>query len=163
MNPVHEDISDIHSDDADERFSSPLEARKKAMDFLARREYGRNELIRKLADKGYVRNIVEQAVNQLTLDGLQCDERFAGSFVQSRISQGKGPVRIRLDLSQRGVEDATIECAIDESAADWHGLAREVRERKFGFDSPADFKEKARQMRFLQYRGFERDHIQSAF
>ena len=95
--------------------------------------------------------------------GLQSDDRFAGAFVQSRINQGKGPVRIRLDLSQRGVSDAVIEMALEASAADWHGLAREVRERKFGPGEPADFKAKAKQMRFLQYRGFEQDHIQSAF
>lgn len=163
MQELHEEISDLLSDQGEDRFSCPLEARKKAMDFLARREYGQEELIKKLSDKGYIRNVVEKAVRQLTEDGLQSDQRFAESFVQSRISQGKGPVRIRLDLSQRGVEDATVECALDESAADWHGLAREVRERKFGFGQPADFQKKAKQMRFLQYRGFEQDHIQAAF
>ena len=133
------------------------------MDFLARREYGQTELIKKLANKGYVRRVVEQAIVRLTDQGLQSDDRFAEAFVQSRINQGKGPVRIRLDLSQRGVSDAVTEMAIEESAADWHGLAREVRERKFGSGEPADFKARARQMRFLQYRGFEQDHIQSAF
>ena len=132
------------------------------MDFLARREYGKTELIIKLADKGYVRNIVEQAVSQLTEDGLQSDQRFAESFVQSRINQGKGPVRIRLDLVQRGVHDTDVENAIEACAANWYELAQEVRLRKFGEAKPADFKAKARQMRFLQYRGFETDHIQSA-
>ena len=73
------------------------------MDFLARREYGQTELIKKLADKGYDRSVAEQAVRKLTEDGLQSDQRFTDAFVQSRINQGKGPVRIRLDLGQRGV------------------------------------------------------------
>jgi regulatory protein len=168
LKPVHEEISDLLSDplvsdSGEDRFSCPLEARKKAMDFLARREYGQAELIKKLADKGYIRRIVEQAVTTLTEDGLQSDDRFAEAFVQSRINQGKGPVRIRLDLSQRGISDAVTEMAIEQCAADWHGLAQKVRVRKFGADEPADFKAKARQMRFLQYRGFEQDHIQSAF
>ena len=162
MKPVRDEISEILSDEADDRFSCPLEIRKKAMDFLARREYGQAELIRKLADKGYVRNFVEQAVEQLTEEGLQSDDRFAEAFVQSRINQGKGPVRIRVDLGQRGIPDAVIEMAIEASAADWHGLARAVRQRKFGVEVPKDFKEKARQMRFLQYRGFEQDHVQAA-
>jgi len=160
---VHEEISELLSDEEEDRFSCPLEARKKAMDFLARREYGQAELIRKLADKGYDRRIVEPAVQKLTEERLQSDDRFAEAFVQSRINQGKGPVRIRLDLGQRGVSDAVIEMAIEESAADWHGLAREVRQRKFGQAQPPDFKAKARQMRFLQYRGFEQDHVQAAF
>tara|TARA_R110002096_G_scaffold116164_2_gene251712 strand:- start:9358 stop:9858 length:501 start_codon:yes stop_codon:yes gene_type:complete len=162
MKPVHEEISDLLSDEKDDRFSCPLEIRKKAMDFLARREYGQAELIRKLADKGYVRNLVELAVQQLTDEGLQSDDRFAEAFVQSHINQGKGPVRIRVDLGQRGIPDAIIEMAIEASAADWHGLASAVRQRKFGAEVPKDFKEKARQMRFLQYRGFEQDHVQAA-
>ncbi len=160
---LHEEINDLLSDNEEDRFSCPNAIRKKAMDFLARREHGQNELIKKLADKGYVRRLVEQSITKLTEQGLQSDDRFAEAFVQSRINQGKGPVRIRLDLNQRGVSDAVIEMAIEASAADWHGLAREVRERKFGRDDPADFKAKAKQMRFLQYRGFEQDHIQSAF
>jgi regulatory protein len=163
MPELHEEISDLLSDQEEDRFSSPLEARKKAMDFLARREYGQAELIRKLADKGFDRDVAEQALAQLTADGLQSDQRFADSFVQSRINQGKGPVRIRLDLTQRGIPDSTTEIALEEADTDWYALAREQRVKKFGEASPSDFKEKARQMRFLQYRGFEQDHIQSAF
>ena len=162
MQELHEEISDLLPDKGEDRFSCPQDARKKAMDFLARREYGQTELINKLADKGYDRHIAEQAIHKLTADGLQSDRRFAEAFVQSRINQGKGPVRIRLDLGQRGVSDDVIEIAIEESAADWFELARQVRLRKFGGSRPADFKAKARQMRFLQYRGFESDHIQSA-
>ena len=163
MTELHEEISDLLSDEREDRFSCPKEIRKKAMDFLARREYGQKELTKKLADKGYLRRLVEQEIQTLTDENLQSDDRFAESFVQSRINQGKGPVRIRLDLGQRGISDAVIEMAILESAADWHGLARDVRLRKFGAAEPADFKTKAKQMRFLQYRGFEQDHVQSAF
>ena len=132
------------------------------MDFLARREYGRGELVRKLTGKGFARDAAEEAVERLADDGLQSDARFAESFVQSRINQGKGPVRIRLDLAQRGLSDATIDVALEDAGADWYQLAREIRRKKFGSARPADFKEKARQMRFLQYRGFEQDHVQAA-
>jgi len=132
------------------------------MDFLARREYGQQELIDKLSGKGFDRDIAGQAVRVLTGEGLQSDQRFAESFVQSRINQGKGPVRIRQDLSQRGIHSSLVDLALDVAGADWHALATDIRNKKFGRRQPADFKEKARQMRFLQYRGFEPDHIQSA-
>src|SRR5210317_1246304 len=163
MQELHEEISALLSDGEEDRFSCPLEIRKKAMDFLARRDYGKAELIRKMADKGYLRRLVEQEVQKLADEGLQSDDRFAEAFVQSRINQGKGPVRIRLDLGQRGVSEPTIELAIEEADPDWRALAREQRDKKFGGSAPSDFKEKARQMRFLQYRGFEQDQIQSAF
>lgn len=160
---MHEEIRGLLSAKEEDRFSSPKEARKKAMDFLARREYGQQELIKKLSGKGFDHGIAEQAVFTLTQDNLQSDQRFAESFVQSRLNQGKGPVRIRLDLEHRGIRQSTVDTAFDVADPDWHALARETRTKKFGDGLPADFKEKARQMRFLQYRGFEPDHIQSAF
>ena len=109
MKAVHEEVEELLSSDDEDRFSSPREIRKKAMDFLARREYGQAELARKLADKGYRRSVVEEALATLSEEGLQSDTRFAESFVQSRINQGKGPVRIRADLGQRGIRDGIIE------------------------------------------------------
>ena len=162
LKPVHEEISELLPDEESDRFSCPKEIRKKAMDFLARREYGRAELTKKLADKGYQRSVVEDELARLNDEGLQSDARFAEAFVQSRINQGKGPVRIRADLAGRGIRDGVIEAALEAAACDWFELAGGERRKKFGARSPADFKEKARQMRFLQYRGFEPDHIQAA-
>ncbi len=82
--------------------------------------------------------------------------------MQSRINQGKGPVRIRQELGQRGIGDGAIEAALEEADADWYAMARAIRVKKFGRSLPADFAEKARQMRFLQYRGFEQGPIQAA-
>jgi regulatory protein len=163
MKQVHEEISDLLTEDDEDRFSCPKEIRKKAMDFLARREYGQAELAKKLADKGYLRSVVEDELAKLSEEGLQSDTRFAESFVQSRINQGKGPVRIRADLGQRGIRDGIIDGALESAACDWYELARQERVKKFGDEVPGEFREKARQMRFLQYRGFEQDHIQSAF
>ena len=162
MKPVHEDIRDLFSAEEEDRFSCPKEIRKKAMDFLARREYGLEELTKKLADKGYKRAAVEDELARLGDEGLQSDTRFTEAFVQSRVNQGKGPVRIRADLGQRGIRDGVIEGALEAAACDWFELAADERRKKFGSAAPADFKEKARQMRFLQYRGFEQDHIQAA-
>ncbi len=162
MQPVHEEIRELTGDDPDDRFACPKEIRKKAMDFLALRDYGRAELVLKLANKGYKRSVVEDEIERLTAEGLQSDTRFAEAFVQSRINQGKGPVRIRSELTQKGIPDGIIDAAIEEATVDWFELASDVREKKFGAMQPADFKEKARQMRFLQYRGFEADQIRSA-
>jgi len=106
---INEMESDLFLPEEVDRFSNPVEARKKAMDYLARREYGRLELNRKLSQFGFEPDVAASAVDQLHDDGLQDDRRFAESFLQSRISQGKGPVRTRLDLGERGLDDALIE------------------------------------------------------
>jgi regulatory protein len=162
LKPLHEEISDLLPDEEEDRFASPQEIRKKAMDLLARREHGREELARKLANKGYVRSVVDDELARLAIEGLLSDTRFAESLVQSRINQGKGPARIRADLGQRGIPDGVIEGVLEASGADWYALAQDERAKKFGREVPIDYKEKARQMRFLQYRGFESDHIRTA-
>jgi len=146
----------------DEMFSDTTEARKKAMDYLARREHGLTELTRKLTTFGFDADVAHDAVAQLVDDGLQSDERFTEAFVRSRINQGKGPARIRADLQEKGINDGVIAAGLEEAEQNWYDLAIEVRHKKFGVQTPGDFKEKARQMRFLQSRGFEQDHIQVA-
>jgi len=132
------------------------------MDCLARREYGRDELARKLESKGFDPDVAAAAVARLADEGLQSDQRYADSFVRSRIGQGKGPVRIRVELRERGLAAGLVEAAIEAAAEDWVALACEVRSRKFGRSLPTDFPDKARQMRFLEYRGFESAQIRAA-
>ena len=132
------------------------------MDYLARREHGRVELANKLTKFGFDPHIADDAIERLIADGLQSDERFVEAFVRSRINQGKGPARIRADLKHRGLPGSLIDNGLLGAEQNWYDLAREVHARKFGHNRPRDFKEKARQMRFLQSRGFEQDHIQAA-
>jgi regulatory protein len=159
---INELNSDLFTPEKDERYSSPLEARKKAMDYLARREYGQKELVRKLANAGYDHAVADAAVKQLTADGLQDDRRFVELFIQSRINQGKGPVRVQAELGQKGLPGGLVDQVLDDTEVDWYELASNVKVRKFGSDVPKDYKTKAKQMRFLQQRGFEQSHIQSA-
>jgi len=139
-----------------------VKARKKAMDLLARREHTRVELERKLAAAGFDADVAAAALQALTDEGLQSDRRFVESFIQSRISQGKGPLRIHADLGQRGVAPGLVDTVLEHLDEDWYARARDARIKKFGRAPPAGFRDKARQMRFLQYRGFEPDQIQAA-
>jgi regulatory protein len=160
--PIKDLLSDLVQPDEVDRFSSPVEARKKAMDYLARREHSREELERKLDTAGFEPDAVLDAIEGLVADKLQCDRRFAEAFAHSRILRGKGPQRIRAELRERGVSGSIVSETLEEAEVDWHELAIEARRRKFGAEPPGDFTDKARQMRFLQYRGFETEHIQAA-
>ncbi len=162
VDSIHELNKDLFNAEDADPFNDPVEARKKAMDYLARREYGRLELQAKLEGVGFDTETARVAVDRLASEGLQCDRRFVENFIQSRISQGKGPVRVRIDLEERNLEAGLIDELLSKCDQDWVAMARQVREKKFGPDLPAGFKEKARQMRFLQYRGFEPGQIQRA-
>lgn len=142
---------------------SPARCRKRAMDALARREHSRAELTVKLLKAEFPEETVRSTLDRLVEERLQCDQRFAESFVASRHRQGKGPNRIRVELSQKGLSDADIERAISAEGFDWCELARDVRLRKFGHAEPADFAERAKQMRFLSYRGFDSEALRAAF
>ena len=159
---IHDLNADLFEPEEDGRFADPKEARKKAMDYLARREYGQRELIDKLVKAGFEEHAAAQAVERLTGEGLQDDRRFVENFAQSRISQGKGPVRVRADLRQRGIESGLIDEVLGALSPDWRALAIDVRRKKFGSGLPENFSDKAKQMRFLQYRGFSQAEIESA-
>jgi len=153
-------------DDSDDLEESPGDSgpspRLQAMNWLARREYSLAELRARLAEREYPPDVVEATVAELAADGLVSDERFAEALVAVRVRKGQGPVRIRTELQRRGVSRDLIRLHVDDAGQEWHELACEVRSKKFGAMMPVDFKEKARQMRFLEYRGFTGEHIRSA-
>ena len=128
--------------------------RATAMNLLARREHSTQELRDKLLTRGFEDDEIVPALQTLSREGLLSDERFTESFIHSRMERGSGPVKIRAELRQRGVTDEVISNWLDERDRAWLERAEAVRCKKFGSALPVDYKEKARQARFLQYRGF---------
>jgi regulatory protein len=146
-----------------DRYKDPVYLRKTAMDYLARREHSEQELTRKLTARGFDAALIETAVAELVADGLLSDARFAEAFVNSRFQRGSGPQKIRMELRERGVADELVSLSIEAFDDQWWRRVREVREKKFGTDMPGDFRERSRQMRFLQQRGFTSEQISGAF
>ena len=134
-----------------------------AMNLLALREHSAMELKEKLGRKFECVGLIEEAIAGLIEQNLQSDERFAQAFVAMRQRQGKGPLIIRLELREKGVASELIAHFIDDSDTLWFELARDVWGKKFCGTAPADFRERAKQMRFLQSRGFSGRHIQAVF
>ncbi len=136
--------------------------RESAMNYLARREHSRLELEHKLLAKDFDKNEISEALDRLITDGLLSDARFAESFVNARIQRGKGPVKIQIELKQRGVDDAIISQYLNTSEVDWCEQACRVRCKRFGEDLPSEYQQRMRQMRFLQQRGFTHEQINMA-
>jgi regulatory protein len=135
---------------------------RQALDLLARREHTRLELERKLLARGFGEDVAAAALDGLEQSGALTEARFTESFVRVRAARGQGPVRIRLELLERGVDATEAAAALKAYGFDWHELASRARIKRFGPSAPKDYKERARQARFLQYRGFEAAQIDSA-
>lgn len=139
---------------------SPTALRSRALAFLSRREHSQQEIRAKLAELGGSPEVIDAILAEFAERQWQSDDRFAAAFVRQESRKGHGPLTIRQSLKQRGVNDDLIRNALE--AEDWFALAASVRQRKFGEVLPSDRKEQARQLRFLQYRGFSSDHCRYA-
>jgi regulatory protein len=133
--------------------------RGRALAMLTRREHSRAELQKKLSEQGGHEAVIGQVLDELVERRLQSDARFAEVFVRSRAEKGYGPRAISVDLRARGLDAETIATAMAASGYDWAALAADTRRRRFGTALPKDVRERARQLRFLQYRGFTGEHI----
>jgi len=130
----------------------PASPRERALALLARREHSRAELARKLNVADCDGTEVEALLDEFEAKNWLSDRRFAESWVADHRSHA-GAVKLAFDLRQRGVADNIIEAVLAENRDSELERAQAVWQKKFG-SAPTDMTEKARQMRFLQSRGF---------
>lgn len=142
--------------------------------YLSRREHSAGELRQKLLDKEQDPDKIEELLQEFAEKGYQSDHRTALMLIREGIRKGRGRLRIKNDFYKRKVEvptniDELIDMAMEDNeefvdvlsdndlveGVDWLRLAVEARVKKYGSEIPTDQKIKARQLRFLQYRGFK--------
>lgn len=134
--------------------ATATDVRRAAMDLLARREHGFQELCDKLARRFGPNPLIRNEVERLREDGLQNDARFAEAYLHSRAQRLYGPMRIRLELRERRIAEEIIENALAQAEIDWAKLVHELIWRKFGRKPPETIVERAKRQRFVAYRGF---------
>ena len=146
--------------------------------YLSRREYGKAELKQKLLDKEQDPDKIDALLDEFEEKGYQSDYRTTLMLIRENIRKGRGRGRIKQEFYRKKIAmpgniDELIDMAnaeseefsefIDDSAdnlvegIDWLKLAVSARTKKYGDDIPTEQKDKARQLRFLQYRGFNTD------
>ena len=133
----------------------------KALGLLARREHSRKELKTKLRQGGYEGDETSAAINRLEEQHYQDDDRFAGVLLRSRIAQGYGPMRLRVELKSHGLADARIRELLDEAEVDWDASAAAQLRRRYGSAGSTDPVERARRAQFLLRRGFAAATVRS--
>jgi len=105
---------DAHSGEADERT-----VRTAALALLAGRDFARQELVQRLLRRGFPGGIVATVVEGLAGQRLLSESRFVEQFIRQHAGRGHGPVRIRVELRERGVADTDIEEGLAAAAEDW--------------------------------------------
>ena len=134
-------------------------ARHSALRLLARREHSQYELRRKLKARGYGEGLVDELLTELVTERLLSDTRYAEAMVTHRASRGYGPLRICMELRDRGVAERIVDKALQEAEVDWDERLRHTYERKYGEMAVESFKIWASRAQFLKNRGFSVDAI----
>lgn len=128
--------------------------------WLARRDYSRQELAQKLKAKPYPEAEIHSVLTEFMQSGYINETRFTENYIHWRRNKGYGPVRISMELQNRGIPLDVIAEHLDISDNAWLTQAQTVWRKHFKGKTPTDFKARAKQMRFLQYRGFTREQIE---
>ncbi|WP_109400070.1 regulatory protein RecX [Proteus sp. TJ1640] len=142
-----------------------------AIFMLSRRDYSTNELQRRIErriretekDSPTAPECLPQVIERLLESQYLDDNRTIYSFFRSYLNKSYGPLRIRQELRLKGFPCEIIDRVLEETDTDWYALCQDLKEKKFGTGKPKDFKERAKQIRYLQYRGFTSEYINSLF
>ena len=126
--------------------------RARALGLLARREYSRQELERKLALHTEKPGEIVELLDDFERRGWLSEKRVVAQILASR-RRRFGAQRIAYELHQKGISDSAVAGAREQLRESELDAARAVWARKFG-TLPRDTRERARQVRFMQSRGF---------
>ncbi|USQ15006.1 recombination regulator RecX [Legionella lytica] len=130
-----------------------------AVRLLARREHGAIELYEKIRQKGFSSSEAQEAVDTCQQMDLQNDHRFVEVYSRSRIRQGYGPLKIRQELNNKGIDKDIIQNVLQQEEDNWLAYALDVWHKKSKGQTEMSFSEMQKQQRFLLYRGFSMDII----
>jgi regulatory protein len=135
--------------------------RRTILNWLARRDHSQHEIAQKLKNKAYPPDIIHTIVGELAQQGLINEQRFTENYIYWRRGRGYGPLRISRELQTRGISAEMIAEHLNITDNAWLCEIRKVWQKHFKGKLPDDFKLRAKQMRFLQSRGFTREQIAS--
>lgn len=115
---------------------------------------------RKLQQKGFTLEIINETIDELKKKNFLSNNRFIENYIQARSAKGYGPLRIQMELTARGISSDEIEIHLKSNEESWFAHCKYAWKKKFKNILPRTTKDRAQQMRFLQYRGFTNDQIE---
>lgn len=136
-----------------------MSAKSVAVRLLSRREHSAFEIRDKLLKRDFEESEIAQAIAELIQGDWLSDERFAEAYIRMRQLKGFGPIRISMELNERGVEESIIDTYLHPHDVAWLQSLMKQYEKKYKNKTIEDYNDKAKRIRFFQYRGFALDAI----
>jgi len=129
----------------------------RALGYLARREYSRQELGKKLSRDEHVPDELKNILDKLEQQKLLSDERAVEQILHVR-GRKYGSKRIRYELQMKGIGNHLIETAIKDVEQTEFSVAQALWDKKFG-NAPSTPEERGKQIRYLMGKGFPSEVI----
>jgi len=136
-----------------------LSAKSVAVRLLSRREHSAFEIRDKLLKRDFDSEEIDRVIIELQQGGWLSDERFAEAYIRMRQLKGFGPVRIAMELNERGVKEHIVDDYLHADDDSWRQTLEQQYRKKYKDKPIEDYNDKAKRIRFLQYRGFALDVI----
>lgn len=136
-----------------------LSAKSVAVRLLSRREHSAFEIRDKLLKRDFDSEEIDRVIIELQQGGWLSDERFAEAYIRMRQLKGFGPVRIAMELNERGVKEHIVDDYLHADDDSWRQTLEQQYRKKYKDKPIDDYNDKAKRIRFLQYRGFALDVI----
>ena len=136
-----------------------MSAKSVAVRLLSRREHSAFEIRDKLLKRDFDSEEIDRVIIELQQGGWLSDERFAEAYIRMRQLKGFGPVRIAMELNERGVKEHIVDDYLHADDDSWRQTLEQQYRKKYKDKPIDDYSDKAKRIRFLQYRGFALDVI----
>ncbi len=138
------------------------EALATAVRILAVREHNEHELRRKLGIRGFDEIIIDNVIEQLKHYDYLSEERYAESFLRSRLKKGETPWLAAQKARRKGADPTALSAALAEAEKSfdvWQACKDVLDKRDPARLRKNDQRVWQRQLRYLQNRGFDMNTI----
>ena len=134
-----------------------------ALRILTRRDLSRYELVQKLKQRGFSKDLIDDSVSACERFDYINDIRTAQVYIRQLKRKGYGKKRIKLELNKKGLKGSRIQGILDDSVSipdEREDAERVLRKHMVRFDrEPDESKRRDKIYRFLHTRGFAQEVI----
>jgi len=146
----------------DDSAKALAQTREAAIRLLARREHSQLEIVRKLGEKGFGSEHIQQTLTYLQENDYQSETRFVEMWCRARSAKLYGEARIRNELAQHQISSSLINKVLADLQLDWFELCKQAFLKKYPGGISSDWTLQQKQKRYLWQRGFNEEQISYA-